>query len=207
MTKLYIADDHNIVREGLKLLFNQSPFQVIGESGDGETARREITALMPDVALLDVSMPQKDGIDVARELKQIYPHIKVILLTIYTDEKFVVEAMRAGADGYVLKTIGRIELFQAIEKVLQGERFIDPSLTKQALLHVIDSGADEAALLSKREKDVLQLMAKGKTNKEISSELFLGQDTVKEYVTNVMKKLSCKNRTEAVAKAIRNQWI
>ncbi|RXT07071.1 response regulator transcription factor [Ammoniphilus sp. CFH 90114] len=207
MIKLYIADDHNIVREGLHLLFNQPQFQVIGESGDGETACREIRELMPDVALLDVSMPKKDGIEAAREIKQQHPHMKVILLTIYTDEKFLVEAMRAGADGYVLKTIGRLELFEAIEKVLLGERFIDPSLTKQALLHVIHSTSPEANLLSKREKDVLQLMAKGKTNKEISSELFLGTDTVKEYVTNVIKKLSCKNRTEAVAKAIRNQWI
>ncbi|WP_235615693.1 response regulator [Brevibacillus reuszeri] len=206
MTRVFIADDHNIVREGLQLLFSTSPFQVIGEASDGESALRKILIDLPDVAILDLNMPEMDGIEVTKRIKEKAPEIKVIILTIYTEEKFLVESMLAGADGYVLKTINKNELFYGIEEVCRGQKYIDGNLMQRAFFQVI-RGEQKDSVLTDRELDVLKLMARGKTNKEISSELYIGSDTVKEYVTAIMKKLDSKNRTDAVAKAIRNQII
>lgn len=205
--RLFIADDHNIVREGLQLLFSSSPFQVIGEAADGESALQQILRDRPDIALLDVNMPGMDGIEVTRRIKEKTKAIKIIILTIYTEEKFLVESIQAGADGYVLKTISKSELFQGIEKVIHGQTFIDPTLMQRAFFHVVKGEQAKGPQLTERELEVLRLMANGKTNKEISMELYLGSDTVKEYVTNIMKKLDSKNRTDAVAKAIRSQII
>ncbi len=206
VTRVFIADDHNIVREGLQLLFSTSPFQVIGEASDGESALRKILIDLPDVAILDLNMPEMDGIEVTKRIKEKAPEIKVIILTIYTEEKFLVESMLAGADGYVLKTINKNELFYGIEEVCRGQKYIDGNLMQRAFFQVI-RGEQKDSVLTDRELDVLKLMARGKTNKEISSELYIGSDTVKEYVTAIMKKLDSKNRTDAVAKAIRNQII
>ncbi|GIO08854.1 DNA-binding response regulator [Brevibacillus reuszeri] len=206
VTRIFIADDHNIVREGLQLLFSTSPFQVIGEASDGESALRKILTDLPDVAVLDLNMPELDGIEVTKRIKEKAPEIKVIILTIYTEEKFLVESMLAGADGYVLKTINKDELFFGIEEVCRGKKYIDGNLMQRAFFQVI-RGEQKDSVLTDRELDVLKLMARGKTNKEISSELYIGSDTVKEYVTAIMKKLDSKNRTDAVAKAIRNQII
>lgn len=206
VTRIFIADDHNIVREGLQLLFSTSPFQVIGEASDGESALRKILTDLPDVAVLDLNMPEMDGIEVTKRIKEKAPEIKVIILTIYTEEKFLVESMLAGADGYVLKTINKDELFFGIEEVCRGKKYIDGNLMQRAFFQVI-RGEQKDSVLTDRELDVLKLMARGKTNKEISSELYIGSDTVKEYVTAIMKKLDSKNRTDAVAKAIRNQII
>lgn len=206
VTRIFIADDHNIVREGLQLLFSTSPFQVIGEASDGESALRKILTDLPDVAVLDLNMPEMDGIEVTKRIKEKAPEIKVIILTIYTEEKFLVESMLAGADGYVLKTINKDELFFGIEEVCRGKKYIDGNLMQRAFFQVI-RGEQKDSVLTDRELDVLKLMARGKTNKEISSDLYIGSDTVKEYVTAIMKKLDSKNRTDAVAKAIRNQII
>lgn len=205
--RIFIADDHNIVREGLQLLFSTSQFRVIGEAADGATALHNILAERPDIAILDLNMPEMDGIEVTKRIKETDPDIKVMILTIYTEEKFLVESMLAGADGYVLKTIHRSELFHGIEQIINGQKFVDANLMHRAFLQVIKGEHNKDALLTDRELDVLKLMARGKTNKEISVDLFLGSDTVKEYVTNIMKKLDSKNRTDAVAKAIRNQII
>ncbi|MET3289168.1 UNVERIFIED_CONTAM: DNA-binding NarL/FixJ family response regulator [Brevibacillus sp. OAP136] len=205
--RIFIADDHNIVRDGLQLLFETSRFRVIGEAADGESALRKILAERPDVAILDLNMPEMDGIEVTKRIKEKDPAIKVMILTIYTEEKFLVESMLAGADGYVLKTITRPELFHGIEQITNGHKYIDANLMQRAFFHVIKGEQQKDALLTERELDVLKLMARGKTNKEISTELYLGSDTVKEYVTAIMKKLDSKNRTDAVAKAIRNQII
>ena len=207
VTRVFIADDHNIVREGLQLLFSTSPFQVIGEASDGETALHKILTELPDVAILDLNMPEMDGIEVTKRIKEKAPEIKVIILTIYTEEKFLVESMLAGADGYVLKTINKNELFLGIEEVCRGKKYIDGNLMQRAFFQVIRGEQKKDSVLTDRELDVLKLMARGKTNKEISSELYIGSDTVKEYVTAIMKKLDSKNRTDAVAKAIRNQII
>ncbi|MGG4494907.1 response regulator [Brevibacillus reuszeri] len=206
-TRVFIADDHNIVREGLQLLFSTSPFQVIGEAADGEAALHKILAEQPDVVILDLNMPEMDGIEVTKRIKATAPEIKVMILTIYTEEKFLVESMLAGADGYVLKTIKKSELFFGIEEVLRGQKYIDGNLMQRAFLQVIKGEQNRDSMLTDRELDVLKLMARGKTNKEISTELYIGSDTVKEYVTAIMKKLDSKNRTDAVAKAIRNQII
>ncbi|GED67023.1 DNA-binding response regulator [Brevibacillus reuszeri] len=206
-TRVFIADDHNIVREGLQLLFSTSPFQVIGEAADGEAALHKILAELPDVVILDLNMPEMDGIEVTKRIKATAPEIKVMILTIYTEEKFLVESMLAGADGYVLKTIKKSELFFGIEEVLRGQKYIDGNLMQRAFLQVIKGEQNRDSMLTDRELDVLKLMARGKTNKEISTELYIGSDTVKEYVTAIMKKLDSKNRTDAVAKAIRNQII
>jgi len=148
-----------------------------------------------------------DGIEVTKRIKEKAPEIKVIILTIYTEEKFLVESMLAGADGYVLKTINKNELFFGIEEVCRGQKYIDGNLMQRAFFQVIRGEQKKDSVLTDRELDVLKLMARGKTNKEISSELYIGSDTVKEYVTAIMKKLDSKNRTDAVAKAIRNQII
>ncbi|WP_312108057.1 response regulator transcription factor [Brevibacillus reuszeri] len=206
-TRVFIADDHNIVREGLQLLFSTSPFQVIGEAADGEAALHKILAELPDVVILDLNMPEMDGIEITKRIKATAPEIKVMILTIYTEEKFLVESMLAGADGYVLKTIKKSELFFGIEEVLRGQKYIDGNLMQRAFLQVIKGEQNRDSMLTDRELDVLKLMARGKTNKEISTELYIGSDTVKEYVTAIMKKLDSKNRTDAVAKAIRNQII
>lgn len=205
--RLFIADDHNIVREGLQILLQGPKFYLIGEAADGQLALSQILAERPDVAILDLNMPEMDGIEVTRRIKEKASEIKVIILTIYTEEKFLIEAMKAGADGFVLKTISRAELNHGIETVLKGQKFIDPQLMQRAFFNVLNGEWEKESKLTERELDVLKLMAKGKTNKEISMELYLGSDTVKEYVASIMKKLDCKNRTEAVAKAIRTQLI
>ncbi|MGG1662088.1 response regulator [Brevibacillus sp. NRS-1366] len=205
--RVFIADDHNIVREGLQLLFSTSKFQVIGEASDGETALRKILADRPDVAIIDLNMPEMDGIEVTKRIKEKDSSIKVIILTIYTEEKFLVESLQAGADGYVLKTINKSELFHGIEQVTTGQKYVDANLMQRAFFQVIKGEQKKDLFLTERELDVLKLMARGKTNKEISTDLYIGSETVKEYVTTIMKKLDSKNRTDAVAKAIRNQII
>ncbi|MFE8695063.1 response regulator [Cytobacillus sp. FJAT-53684] len=207
MKKIFIADDHNIVREGLKLMFHTSRYEVIGEEENGELAFQKIMKNKPDVAILDLNMPGLDGIELTKRIKEYMQEIKVIILTIHTEEKFLIDAMMSGADGFVLKTISRTELFEGIESVLNGQKFIDPQLMQRAFFNVISGEWTKDSLLTVRELEILKLMAMGKTNKEISSELYLGSDTVKEYVTNIMKKLDCKNRTEAVATAIRKKII
>lgn len=202
---IFLADDHHIVREGLSLLLESSRFRVIGEASDGETAMQNILQTQPDLALIDINMPKMDGIEVTRQLKQRNEQMKVIILTVYLEEKFLVESIRAGADGYLLKTVSKAELYKGIESVMRGETYIDPGITQHALLNVIKQ--DSHKQLTEREIEILKLMASGHTNRDISDKLFLGSDTVKEYVSNIMKKLDCKNRTEAVAKAIRRRII
>ncbi|BBI35975.1 response regulator transcription factor [Cohnella abietis] len=205
--KVFLADDHHIVREGMLLLLQSTAFEVIGEASDGEEALLKIRELKPDIALLDLNMPKLDGIEVTRMIKERDPNIKVIILTVYLEEKFLQEAIQCGADGYVTKLIRKNELISGMESVVRGEKFIDHKLLQQSYINSLDKKDNNDMMLTDRELDVLRLLARGKTNREISSELILGADTIKEYVANIMRKLDCKNRTEAVAKAIRNQFI
>ncbi|TVY04232.1 response regulator [Cohnella terricola] len=205
--KVFLADDHHIVREGMLLLLQSTAFEVIGEAADGEEALSQIRELKPDIALLDLNMPKLDGIEVTRMIKESDPDIKVIILTVYMEEKFLKEAIQCGADGYASKVIRKHELISGMESVVRGERFIDPKLLQQSFMNSLEKKGDKESALTDRELEVLKLVAQGKTNREISVELFLGSDTTKEYVGNVIRKLDCKNRTEAVAKAIRNHII
>lgn len=202
---IFLADDHNIVREGLKLLFDDSQYKIIGEAKDGEEAFYKIKELNPTVSLIDLRMPKMDGIELVKALRKLDIKTKIIILTVNTDEQFLVEVLKAGANGYVLKTVNKNNLFEILDKVLNGETYIDPGLASSALTAFIEEDSTEK--LTNREIEILKMVANGYTNKLISQEFFISQDTVKEHVSNIIKKLGSKNRAEAVAVAIRKKLI
>ena len=207
-----IADDHAVVRQGLRQYLEiEHDISVVGEASSG----REVLTIIdsgteePDVALLDVHMSDMDGIEAARRIKQRHPGVEVIMLSAYDDPAFVVEAVRAGAHGYVLKARDAEHLIQTVRLVAKGNMVIDPELVG-ALEDELDraKGRDErAATLTAREVEVLQLLAFGNTNKDIADQLFISPDTVKTHLEHIFEKLGASDRTAAVAEALRRGLI
>ena len=210
--KVIIADDHSLVRQGLRRYLEMAgDIDVVGEAANGF----EVLKLMengegiPDVALLDIRMPEMDGLEAARKIKQLHPKVGVIMLTAYDDRQFVVEAVRSGARGYVLKARDAEHLIQTVRLVAGGNMVIDPQLVV-ALADELSQAKDKdrkAETLTAREVEVLQLLAFGHTNKDIATQLFISPDTVKTHLEHIFEKLGASDRTAAVAEALRRHLI
>lgn len=206
--RILIADDHHVVRRGLVFFLKTQPeIEIIGEARDGKEALEMTINLLPDVVLMDLEMPNMNGIEATREIKKRCPNIKIMMLTSFSDQDHVIPAIEAGASGYQLKDIEPDELVQAIIHLKNGENQLHPKATSHLLSHVTANSSEEKKSLdglTKRELEVLKEIAKGKSNKEIASDLFITEKTVKTHVSNVLSKLGLADRTQAALYAVRN---
>ncbi len=210
--RVLLADDHQIVRDGLRLLIDAQPnMRVIGEAADGQEALRQAHQLLPDVVVMDLSMPRLNGLQATARLKAELPKLKVIALTAHEDESYLSQLCKAGASGYVLKRSAGEQLLAAITTVAKGGVYLEPSLASKALARQMSSSAARpqfhAAALSARERDVLIRIAWGFSNKEIAVDLSLSVKTVETYKVRVGEKLGLRSRTELVQYALRQGWL
>ena len=200
-----IVDDHSVVREGLRVFLQlQDGIEVAGEAGDGEEALEQALALRPDVILMDLVMPKLDGVAAMRELRARVPESRVIVLTSFLDDERLLPAIQAGAAGYLLKNSEPAELVRAIRAAHGGETIIDPTVASRLVQAIADgrrSAADQA--LTRREREVLELIARGRSNKRIAFELGISEKTVKTHVGHVLAKLGVSDRTQAALLAVR----
>lgn len=210
---MLLADDHGIVRRGMKaLLENESDIEVAGEAADGREALKLCLSLDPDVAIVDIAMPQLNGIDVtAQAIKQL-PKLKVIMLSMYADESYVLRALMAGAKGYLLKEATEEDLLPAVRAVAAGKSFFSPAISSVLLEDYVrqlqQRGLEDSYhLLTDREKEVLQLLAEGRSNKEVAQLLSVGLSTVETHRANLMQKLGLHNTAEIVLYAVRKGII
>jgi two-component system response regulator DevR len=202
--RLLIVDDHEVVRQGLvSLLDRRDAFQVVAEAGNVVEALEMARKYEPDIVVMDVRLPDGSGIEACRDIRADLPKTKVVILTSYPDEEAVLSAIIAGASGYLLKQIRARDLVAAIEAVGRGESLLDPAVTEKVLERVrrIATGTftDELAALTQQEQKILLLVAEGKTNKEIATEVFLSDKTVKNYVSSILSKLNLERRAQAAA--------
>jgi DNA-binding NarL/FixJ family response regulator len=207
--RILVADDHAVVRAGLKaLLERHGHFRVIAEASTGEEAVAKAKETRPDVAVLDIRMPGLSGIEACRQIVEAVEGCHVIILTSYAEDELLFSAIQAGAAGYVLKRIGDNELVQAIERVSRGEGMLDPAMTASVFAEMRKAGEaqDMAAFadLTAQELSVLALVAQGLTNRQIAVKLFLGEGTVRNYVSSVLAKIGVSNRAEATAYAVKH---
>jgi two-component system, NarL family, response regulator DevR len=207
--RVLLADDHEVVRLGVKALLQQHPsLHVVAEASTGEEAVRQAIQHRPDIVVMDIRMPGLSGVDACRQIVQQLPDTRVIMLTTFAEDELLFSAIRAGASGYVLKRIGSDDLVRTIEQVARGESAIDPSLTATIFKEVIHSEKSREASvfadLSLQELRVLSLITDGLTNREIAGRLFLGEGTVRNYVSSLLSKLNLSNRAEAAAFAVQH---
>lgn len=209
--KLVIADDHSMIREGLKQLLElEGQFKVIAEASDGVECLDILSKEAPDVLLLDINMPNKNGLDVLKELNQSGNRkVKVLVLTVHNEVEYLIKAVELGVDGYVLKDSESSELKKAIMTILNGETYIQPDLIPMlnAKMISMENDYDKIDSLTKRELDVLKNLAIGMYNKEIATNLEISERTVKNHVSNIFKKIGVSDRTQAAVFAIRNNLI
>jgi DNA-binding NarL/FixJ family response regulator len=209
--KVLIVDDHHVVRRGLVFfLKTQKDIQVIGEAKNGQEAVEMTKTLQPDLVLMDLDMPIMDGIEATRQIKSVMPNMKIMILTSFSDQDHVIPAIEAGAAGYQLKDIEPDELVRSIKKLLSGENQLHPKATTHLLSHLTNKSRESkspAEELTKRELEVLVEIAKGKSNKEIASTLFITEKTVKTHVSNVLAKLNLQDRTQAALFAVKHGLI
>ncbi|MEU3271184.1 response regulator transcription factor [Saccharomonospora sp. NPDC006951] len=205
MISLLIVDDHPVVRDGLRGMFSDDPrFEVVGEAGDGEEAIAAGVALRPDVVLMDLRMPKLDGVAAIKELASRGVAARVLVLTTYDTDSDVLRAIEAGATGYVLKEMPREELFVAVEAAAQGKATLSPTVATRLMGQMRQPAA---APLSKRETEVLELIAAGSTNREVAKHLFISESTVKTYLLQVYSKLGVNDRAAAVATAYARGYL
>jgi two-component system response regulator DevR len=201
--RVLIVDDHEVVREGLRaLLRRRSEMTIVGEADSVASAISEARKTEPDVVVMDVRLPDGSGVEACREIRAHRPDTKVLMLTSYADDDAVFSSIMAGATGYLLKQTRTNTLVDAIERATRGESLLDPSVTQRVLERVRSAGSrkdDELSLLSEQEEKILDLIAEGKTNKEIAQEIFLSDKTVKNYVSSILGKLNIRRRSEAAA--------
>lgn len=207
--RIILVDDHEIVRLGLKALLSRYPhFEVVAEAGDAQEALEMTLRHEPDIVLMDIRLPGKNGIEATRDILAERPETKVIVLTSHADDEVLFEAISAGAAGYVLKQIGSDDLVRALETVGRGESMVDPSLTQKLFQRVRESARkaeDEFfAALTEQELHILALITEGLTNREIAERVFLSEKTVRNYVSSILSKLDLASRAEAAAYAIRH---
>ena len=211
--KIVIAEDHTILRAGLRaLLSGQNGLEVIGEAGDGREAIRKVDTLQPDLLLIDLSMPKLNGIDAIREIKSQHPKIKIIVLTVHKSEEYIIAALQAGANGYMLKDASQNELLLAIDYVLNGKTFLSPSISDKVVDAVLNTDKKDkpAAVLENltaREREILKLVAEGNTNKKIADHLCISLKTVEKHRSNLMKKLDLRNTAALTAYAIEKKMV
>jgi DNA-binding NarL/FixJ family response regulator len=204
--KVFLLDDHEIVRRGVKdMLETESDITVIGEAGTAESALARIPALMPDVAVLDVRLPDGDGVTVCREIRSRHPEISCLMLTSFGDDEALFDAIMAGAAGYVLKQIRGTDLVGAVRTVASGESMLDPEAASKVMARMRDQAtkSDPLAGLTPQERKILELIGEGLTNRQIGERMYLAEKTVKNYVSALFAKLGMERRTQAAAYASR----
>jgi two-component system response regulator DegU len=228
--RLIIADDHQLFREGLKRILNmEDDFEVISECGDGIQVIELCNEKRPDVVLMDINMPIENGVAATEKIRDFFPDIKVVILSIHDDESYVFETLRKGASGYLLKDMEAEALIKAIRSVVAGHAYIHPKVTGKLInqlrrmTYLDEAGVvqkeaanHEAGMkymnssdhpLTKRESEVLRLMAEGKSNKVIGEQLYISEKTVKNHVSSILQKMGVDDRTQAVINSIKNGWV
>jgi DNA-binding NarL/FixJ family response regulator len=211
--KVIIADDHVLFREGTRsLIDHEKDMEVVGEASDGEEAINLVTKLHPHVVLMDISMPKVNGIEATRRIKEDFPSTAVLILTAYDNDQYIVALLEAGAAGYLLKNVSGSDLVNAIRAVYAGEAVLHPGIAQKVFsrLGSAGRGAEESvqlAELSEREMEILKLAAKGMSNQDIATQLYLSRRTVQAHLANIFRKMDVGSRTEAVLQALRKGWL
>lgn len=208
--KVMIADDHSLIREGLRQLLEfDGSIEIIAEASNGVECLEKLNNFEPDVLLLDINMPEKNGIDVLKEMKEKGSSVKVLILTVHNELEYLMNAVDIGVDGYILKDSDFVELKRAINAVLEGDNYIQPSLIPALNNQLVnrDIEKDKIALLTSRELEVLAQVANGMFNKEIATNLNISERTVKNHISNIFKKIDVSDRTQAAVFAIKNNII
>lgn len=212
MIKLMLVDDHAVLRDGLKnILDMEADIEVVAEAVNGNDAIAKVAQVLPDVILMDINIPEKNGIEATSVIKQQFPSVKILMLTMYDHDEYFMSAIREGADGYLLKDAPSQHVVDAIRSVANGQSVIHPSMTKKFLsfhqqrAEIPEEKAEGA--LTGREKEVLLCLVKGMNNKEIAQSLFISDKTVKIHVSNIFKKLGVKSRSQVVIYAVQNQLV
>jgi len=211
--RILLADDHNVMRRGLRLLLDSQPgFSVVGEAADGRQAVEQAESALPDVAVLDIAMPNLSGIEAAQRITAALPHTGIVILSMHSDEGYVLRALKAGAKGYLLKDSAEDDLIDAIRAVHQGKAFFSPEISNMLVedyMHEIRArgAADSYELLTSREREILQLLAEGKSNKDIASSLNLSLYTVETHRRNLQDKLNLHSFAELILYAVRKRVI
>ena len=205
--RILLVDDHEVVRLGLKSLLEHHPqFEVIGEAGTAKEAIELVGRIKPDIVLMDIRLPGMSGIEACEEITHNFPETRVVMLTSYAEDEMLFSAIRAGASGYVLKQIGGDDMIRDLVAVGRGEALLDSAVTQRVFQEVRRAVKEEEASafvnLSQQERHVLLLVSEGKTNREIAKALFLGEGTVRNYVSSILSKLGVSNRAEAAAYAV-----
>jgi DNA-binding NarL/FixJ family response regulator len=209
LVRVLLVDDQKLMREGLRILLELEPnLEVAGEAADGQAAIESYSALQPDVVLMDIRMPGMDGAEATWRLRERWPQARVIILTTFDDDEYVFEGLRAGALGYLLKDVSGQELAEAVRTVAAGGALVEPSVARKVLAEFSrlapparSAGEGLPEPLTQREREVLQLLARGLRNREIAERLTLAEGTVKNHVTNILQKLGVRDRTQAAVRA------
>jgi DNA-binding NarL/FixJ family response regulator len=207
-TKVLLVDDHAILREGLRMVLDaQSGITVVGEAGDGRQALEMVQNLQPDVVVMDIAMPNMNGAEATRQIKRRFPRIRVVVLTMHENQHYLAQIVNAGATACVLKRSAGTELVTAVRAAARGESYFSPTMASMMLdvyrKRLMEEGSDELALLTEREREVLQLVAEGKTSQAIADQLFVSIKTVQTHRMHIMEKLDAHDRTDLVRHAIR----
>lgn len=211
--RIIIIDDHPLVREGLKKLLElEKDIEVLDVAGDGQGAINMTRKLRPDVILMDINMPGTNGIEATKVIKREFPNIGIVALTAHEEEEYVLDLVRAGVSGYVLKDICPEKLVETIKEVAQGHSVVDPSITKLLFTEVNRIGRgvmpkEEGKSMTSREMDILKLLTKGYSNKEIAGELLISEKTVKNHITSIFRKIKVDDRTQAVLYAVKHRLV
>ncbi len=209
--RILLADDHTLVRHGLRKMLEERPdWQVVAEAGDGREAIRLAEQHKPDIAIVDVAMPLLNGIETTRQLVRKVPHIRVLVLSVHADEAYVAQILKAGATGYLLKDSADVDLFQAVTAVSQGQSFFSPAIARVMVDEYVRprrEAVDRYESLSEREREIFQLVAEAKTNKEIAALLFISPSTVETHRARIMEKLDLHSATEIALYAVRRGVI
>lgn len=205
--RLMLADDHRMLREGLRRSMTDQGFDIVGEARDGDEAIQLADELLPDVILMDVTMPEVDGVEATRQIRQAHPEIRVVMLTMHADQEVLAAAIRAGASGYLVKDCSTDEIASAVRMASSGETALSPQLAASMLDEVrkLDqpSAPEEERVVTRREEEVLQLIADGCSTSEVAEQLFISQKTVKNHLASIYQKLDARDRTQAVLQAVR----
>jgi DNA-binding NarL/FixJ family response regulator len=201
-----LADDHRMLREGLRRSMTDQGFDVVGEARDGDEAIRLAEELLPEVILMDVTMPEVDGVEATRQIRQNHPDIRIVMLTMHADQEVLAAAIRAGASGYLVKDCSTEEIASAVRMAASGETALSPQLAASMLDEVrkLDQpSSEDERVITRREEEVLQLIANGCSTPEVAEKLFISQKTVKNHLASIYQKLDARDRTQAVLQAVR----
>ena len=210
---ILIVDDHALMRNGLEAMLASEPgYEVVGVAADGMSAIRSVSELKPDVILMDLTMPRTSGMDAIVQIKRQHPHIKIIALTFHKEDQYIHATLEAGADAYVLKDDSRTELFNALANVVSGRNYLSPSIVDKVVAGYLSGGDSSTTkpsweVLTRREREVIKLIAEGKRTKEIAEYLSLSPKTIEKHRTNLMRKLDLHNVSEVTVYAIKNGFV